>query len=107
MDVELPYETFKRQIFGYRLYAGNRQILLVGQHKGGATYTVRRVLFDRFFLSCAEKAGAEVSHSRVTAIDFPNKGRDSVYLYTEGGMLKADVVVGAFGLDDGMRNNFV
>ncbi|HSM00295.1 MAG TPA: NAD(P)/FAD-dependent oxidoreductase [Candidatus Limnocylindria bacterium] len=106
LDVELPYETFKRQIFGYRLYAGNRQILLVGQHRGGATYTVRRVFFDRFFLSCAEKAGAEVSHSRVTAIDFPQTGRDSVYLYTEGGMLKADVVVGAFGLDDGMMSIF-
>jgi flavin-dependent dehydrogenase len=106
LDVELPYETFKRQIFGYRLYAGNKQILLVGRHRGGATYTVRRVFFDRFFLSCAEKAGAEVSHSRVTAIDFPQQGRDSVYLYTEGGMLKADVVVGAFGLDDGMMSIF-
>jgi flavin-dependent dehydrogenase len=106
LDVDLPYETFKRQIFGYRLYAGNKQILLVGQHRGGATYTVRRVFFDRFFLSCVEKAGVEVSRSRVTAIDFPNKGRDSVYLYTEGGMLKVDVVVGAFGLDDGMMSIF-
>lgn len=106
LGVELPYDIYKRQIFGYRLHAGKKEILLVGDHKGGATYAVRRVVFDRFFLSCAEKGGAEVSHSRVTAIDFPKKGRDNVFLYTEGGMIKADVVVGAFGLDDGMMSVF-
>jgi flavin-dependent dehydrogenase len=98
LDVEL--------LFGYRLHAGEKEILLVGPHRGGATYTVRRVVFDRFFLSCTKTAGVEVSRSRVTAIDFPKKGRESVFLYTEGGMLKADVVVGAFGLDDGMMSVF-
>jgi flavin-dependent dehydrogenase len=106
LDIELPYEIFKRQIFGYRLHAGNKEILLVGPHRGGATYTVRRVVFDRFLLSCTETAGVEVSRSRVTAIDFPEKGRDSAFLYTEGGMVRADVVVGAFGLDDGMMSVF-
>jgi flavin-dependent dehydrogenase len=106
LDVELPYEIFKRQIFGYRLHAGNKEILLVGPHRGGATYTVRRVVFDRFMLSCAEKTGAQVIHGRVTAIDFPKVGRERVFLYTEGGMLKADVVLGAFGLDDGMMSVF-
>jgi len=106
LDVELPYEIFKRQIFGYRLYAGGQEILLVGPQMGGATYAVRRVVFDRFFLSCAEKAGVEVSRSRVTAIDFPRSGRERVFLYTEGGMVKADVVLGAFGLDDGMMSVF-
>jgi len=106
LDVELPYEIFKRQIFGYRLHAGNMEILLVGPHRAGATYTVRRVVFDRFMLSCAEKAGVQVSRSRVTAIDFPAKERERVFLYTEEGMIKADVVVAAFGLDDGMMSVF-
>jgi len=106
LDVELPYEIFKRQIFGYRLHTGGKEILLVGPHRGGATYAVRRVVFDRFFLASAEKAGVEVSRSRVTAIDFPRTGRDRVFLYTEGGMIKADAVVAAFGLDDGMMSVF-
>lgn len=106
LEVDLPYEIFKRQIFGYRLHAGNREILLVGPHRGGATYAVRRVNFDRFLLSCAERSGVEVFRNRVTWIDFPTGGRDKVFLYTEGGMARADVVVGAFGLDDGMIDIF-
>src|SRR3970040_915700 len=106
LDVELPYEIFKRQIFGYRLHTGGKEILLVGPHRGGATYAVRRGVFARFFLASAEKAGVEVSRSRVTAIDFPRTGRDRVFLYTEGGMIKADAGVAAFGLDDGMISVF-
>jgi flavin-dependent dehydrogenase len=106
LDVELPYDIFKRQIFGYRLYAGGKDILLVGEPKTGATYAVRRVVFDRFFLNRVKQEGVEIFRSRVTALDFPIKERDSVFLYAEGGMLKADVVVGAFGLDDGMMSIF-
>ncbi|HJX15828.1 MAG TPA: hypothetical protein VJ386_08840 [Candidatus Deferrimicrobiaceae bacterium] len=106
LGIDLPYEIFKRQIYGYRLHAGGKEILLVGPHRGGATYAVRRVMFDSFLLSCAEGEGVEVSRSRVTAIDFPQGTRERVFLYTEGGMLKADAVVGAFGLDDGMMGIF-
>ena len=106
LGVELPYEIFKRQIYGYRLHAGRKEILLVGPHRAGATYAVRRVMFDRFLLSCAEREGVEVYRSRVTGIDFPKGDRKRVFLYTEGGMLKADAVVGAFGLDDGMIDIF-
>jgi flavin-dependent dehydrogenase len=106
LDVELPYDIFKRQIFGYRLYAGKKDILLVGEHNAGATYAVRRVVFDRFFLNRVKQEGVEIFRSRVTALDFTHQKRDSVFLYAEGGMLKADVVVGAFGLDDGMMSVF-
>ncbi len=106
LGVELPYEIFKRQIYGYRLHAGGKEILLVGPHRAGATYTVRRAMFDRYLLSCAEREGVEVYRSRVTGLDFPKGDRKQVFLYTEGGMLKADAVVGAFGLDDGMVDIF-
>jgi flavin-dependent dehydrogenase len=106
LGVELPYEIFKRQIYGYRLHAGGKEILLVGPHRAGATYAVRRVMFDRFLLSCAEREGVSVRRSRVTGIDFPRSGRDRIFLYTEEGMVKADAVVGAFGLDDGMIDVF-
>ncbi len=106
LGVELPYEIFKRQIQGYRLHAGGKEILLVGPHRAGATYAVRRAMFDRYLLDCAVKEGAEVYRSRVTGMDFPRGGRKRIFLYTEGGMLKADAVVGAFGLDEGMTDIF-
>src|SRR3989304_9879795 len=76
LDIELPYEIFKRQIYGYRLHAGGKEILLVGPHSSSATYAVRRVMFDRFLLSCAEREGVEGYRSRVTGIDFPGGGRN-------------------------------
>src|SRR5512134_3788194 len=76
LGVELPFEIFKRQIYGYRLHAGGKEILLVGPPRGGATYAVRRVMFDRFLLSCAEKEGVEVQRTRVTGINFPKGRRD-------------------------------
>ncbi len=106
LGVELPYEIFKRQIHGYRLHAGGKEILLVGPPHAGATYAVRRVMFDSYLLGCAEREGVEVYRSRVTGIDFPKGRRERVFLYTEGGMLKADAVIGAFGLDDGMIDIF-
>jgi flavin-dependent dehydrogenase len=106
LGVELPYEIIKRQIYGYRLHAGGKEILLVGPHNSNATYTVRRAMFDGHLLSCSEREGVEVYRSRVTGIDFPKGERKQVFLYTEGGMLKADAVVGAFGLDDGMVDIF-
>src|SRR3989304_2192805 len=63
-------------------------------------------VFARFFRASAKRGGGEVSKSRVTAIDFPNKRRDKVFLYTEGGMIKADAVVAAYGFDDGMMSVF-
>jgi flavin-dependent dehydrogenase len=63
-------------------------------------------MFDKFLLSCAEREGVEVYRSRVTGIDFPKGKRDRVFVYTEGGMYKADAVIGAFGLDDGMADIF-
>jgi flavin-dependent dehydrogenase len=113
LGIELPYEIFKRQIYGYRLHAGGREILLVGPHRAGATFTVRRAMFDRFMLSCAQREGVEVLRNRVTGVEFPPPGRpespggrEHVFLFTEGGTVKADAVVGAFGLDDGMVDVF-
>lgn len=106
LGIELPYEIFKRQIYGYRLHAGGKEILLVGEHRSGPTYTVRRVKFDSFLIDRAASEGVEVFRSRVTGIDFPREARTRVFLYTEGGMVKADAVIGAFGLDDGMIDIF-
>jgi flavin-dependent dehydrogenase len=86
LGVELPYEIFKRQIYGYRLHAGGKEILLVGPHRSGATYAVRRVMFDRYLLSCARNGKAW--KSRVTGIDF-RRGPETGLPVHRRGMLKA------------------
>ncbi len=107
LRIELPYSLFKRQIRGYRLHAGEKEVLLVGEHKFGPTYAVRRVNFDRFMLEKAASVGAQVVRSRVTGLEFiKDEGNRRVVIYSEEGTFVADYVIGAFGLDDGMLDIF-
>jgi len=99
----LPSELIKRQIYGYRLHGPGQEILLVGQDASEPTYTVRRVKFDKYLLNCARELGAEVLRTRVSYLEFIRKeGIDEVRIYSDSTYLKADVVVGAFGLDEMM-----
>jgi flavin-dependent dehydrogenase len=103
MHIELPERLIKRRIEGYRLYSDNAVVPLDGRGDTEPTYTVRRVMFDRFLLKKAEEAGAKIVRSRVTGVEFVNtRERDEVRIYSESRYLRADVVVGAFGLDRAM-----
>ncbi|NIO16056.1 MAG: hypothetical protein GTN70_03505 [Deltaproteobacteria bacterium] len=107
LDVELPLALYKRQIRGYRLYAGGKDVLLVGERRGGPHFAVRRVKFDRYMLEKVREFGAEVIQSRVEGIEFyaGRQGGKSV-IYSEEGTFLSDYVIGAFGLDDGMLDIF-
>jgi flavin-dependent dehydrogenase len=103
LKVELPEELINQRIETYRLHSDNSDVLLSGPADSKPTYTVRRVMFDRFLLHKAEEAGAEVVRSRVTGVEFINRGRfDEVRIYSESQSLRADAVIGAFGLDEAM-----
>ncbi len=96
LDLVIPPVILQRKIAGYTLY-GEQEILdMPAQDDGEATYAVRRVQFDRFLLDAVEKAGVQVERSRVYDMEFRP---ESVMLYSDGGSVAADVVVGAFGLD--------
>ena len=56
------------------------------------------MLFDNYLIHCAKDAGVKVIHARVTNIDVEPSG---VMVYSERDNRRADVVVGAFGLDEG------
>ena len=103
LGIALPAELIKRRIENYRLYSDNTDVLLDGHSRSEATYAVRRVMFDRFLLKEAMEAGAEVVRSRVTGIEFVRtRELDEVRVYSESQYFRADVVVGAFGLDEAM-----
>ncbi len=99
LEIPFPEDLIRREILGYDLYSMYKELELHGE-KG--TYATRRILFDRFMLHTAQLLGAHIIRTRVTDLEFNNS--DSVHVYTEGGFVRADVVVGAFGLDDGMAN---
>jgi flavin-dependent dehydrogenase/ribosomal protein S18 acetylase RimI-like enzyme len=103
LGLSLPSGLVKRRVYGYRLHAGGNEVFLLGDEKEPPTYTVRRVQFDQFMLEQAMAAGAEVVHSRVNGLEFVGSAPvREVRIYAEAGYMKADAVVCAFGLDEGM-----
>ncbi|MDO8738575.1 NAD(P)/FAD-dependent oxidoreductase [Candidatus Deferrimicrobium sp.] len=102
LSISIPQELIKRKIMGYHISSEKSEILLRSNNEEDPTYAVRRVKFDKFILDEVIKRGIEVIHSRVTDIEFID--RDSgceVKVYSESSTITADVVVGAFGLDEG------
>jgi flavin-dependent dehydrogenase/ribosomal protein S18 acetylase RimI-like enzyme len=114
LDIYLPPALIKRQIFGYRLHGARENLFLTGHgasasdvRKGSATYAVERAEFDQFMLDRARELGAQVIEARVTGVEFVRgDGLDEVRVYSESEYIRADVVVGAFGLDEAMLSVF-
>jgi flavin-dependent dehydrogenase len=96
LGIAFPRHLIQREITGYVLHSDRRAILL--QSDDPPAYAVRRVQFDAYLLEQAREHGIHVLTSRVTDLEFPG---DRVILYSENNDLEADVVVGAFGSDDG------
>lgn len=96
LGIEFPVHLVQRKIRGYVLHSDRQQIDLDGEEE--ISYAVRRVTFDQYLLEQAIRTGVEVIQSRVTDIEFDT---DHVMVYSESKATRADVVVGAFGLDDG------
>ncbi len=59
---------------------------------------LRRVQFDAYMMDAACQRGIEVSMARVTDLEFH---ADGVVVYTTSLPLQANVVIGAFGMDEG------
>jgi len=96
LKVPFPWHLVHRSIDGYVLHTDSQQILLNGHSK--PSYAVRRVTFDNYLLQQARQRGVKIIQSRVTDLEITP---DCVTVYSESDNISADVVVGAFGLDDG------
>ncbi len=101
LGIPFPHHLFHREITGYVLHSDNRALPMPGHEE--PSICVRRVTFDNYLLNQAKSHGIEVVHSRVTDIEF---SPDGVMIYSETDNRRADVVVGAFGLDDGTAKVF-
>ena len=101
LKIPFPRALVQKEITGYILHSAGREITLNG--KDNLTYALRRVSFDDYLLKRVKHRGVEVIHSRVTDLEFNS---DYVMVYSESNNNKADMVVGAFGLDDGTAKIF-
>lgn len=107
LGLTLPAELIKQKIKGYHLHCCGEEILLTDEETAGPTYAVRRSHFDHYLLEAARSLGVEVVPSRVTGVECAERGRpQAVRVYSEGIFLRADVAVGAFGLDEAMLSVF-
>lgn len=96
LKIPFPRHLSRTIIAGYVLHTARRQIVLDGEAE--SSVALRRVQFDAYMLGAARERGVELVRGRVTGLEFH---ADRVLIYTESVPLQADVVVGAFGLDEG------
>lgn len=101
LEVSFPWPIIQKKITGYFIHTDNNVLQLYGEHE--PSYACRRVEFDNYLFQKVKEVGIEVVQARITDLDF---SRDGVMVYSESTNIKADVVVGAFGLDDGMAKIF-
>jgi flavin-dependent dehydrogenase len=101
LGVPFPWSIIRRKIEGYVIHSGRNAIKLTGEH--APSYACRRVEFDNYLFQRVAQSGVEIVPARVTDLDFLP---DGVMVYSETRNIRADVVVGAFGLDDGMGKVF-
>lgn len=99
--IPFPRELCLVDIDGYILHTSGEQITLGGMKDGSVA--VRRVQFDGYMLEKVKENGIEVLPIRAVDLEFHT---DRVLVYTENEPVYADVVVGAFGLDEGSASMF-
>jgi flavin-dependent dehydrogenase len=96
LDVCFPADLPHRQIAGYILHSNRSSLVLDDVHE--PSVALRRIEFDDYMLEIARERGIGVFRGRAVDMDFH---ADRVMVYTENVPLEADVVVGAFGMDEG------
>lgn len=96
LGLEFPFHLKRDFIKGYILHAGDEQIRL--EENGEPSISLRRIQFDAYMLEAVKRLGVRVIQTRVVDLEFFD---DHVVVYTESLPVKGDVVVGAWGMDDG------
>lgn len=94
--IPFPNHLSRTAITGYVLHTSKREIIL--DDEAERSVALRRVQFDAYMLEASRERGAKVLPARATGLEFH---ADGVVVFTESAPLEADVLIGAFGLDEG------
>jgi flavin-dependent dehydrogenase len=101
LGVEFPYHLGRSQISRYILHTAREQIVLDDIFQPSTA--LRRVQYDNYMLEKAVEHGIHVLPARAVDLEFH---ADRAVVYTDNSPLDADVIVGAFGMDDGSTSMF-
>jgi len=101
LKVPFPHHLCLMEIDGYVLHSDDQEIYLGGADEN--SFALRRVQFDEYMLDAVIQCAIPMSPARAVDLEFHN---DGVTVYTDSSSLQADVVVGAFGLDEGSASMF-
>jgi flavin-dependent dehydrogenase len=96
LGVPFPHHLTRTVIQSYVLHTQKQSICLEDAHE--PSQALRRVQLDAYMLEAARQRGVEVLHARATDLEFHS---DGVVVYTDADPVEGDVVVGAFGMDEG------
>lgn len=101
LEIPFPWHLVKREVPGYYLHTNGHVVKLEGE--GEISYALRRIQFDAYLLQKAKGAGVTVIQSKVTDVEI---GKQKITVYSETKQVLADVIVGAFGLEEGTNRIF-
>ncbi len=101
LGVKFPYLLFRSAISQYVIHTAREQITLTD--KTQHSIALRRVQYDAFMLETVKKSGITVIPARAMDLEFHD---EHVVVYTDNSPFEADVIVGAFGMDDGSTAMF-
>ena len=96
LGVPFPYHLSQGEIQGYILHTDKEQIKMTGDEK--TSIALRRVQFDAYMLEMVKQRGIRIIPARAVDLEFHS---ENVLVYTESKPQECDVVVGAFGMDEG------
>ena len=101
LSLPFPDHLVQKQISGYVLHGRRGSLALDEMH--GPSYAVRRIMFDDYMMGQARDHGAQLNLAGVTHIRPRGRG---FTIDTDAGAVEADLVVGAFGVDQGAADIF-
>jgi flavin-dependent dehydrogenase len=96
LGIPFPRHLVRTVIEEYVLHAQRASLSL--RDPAVVSHAVRRVQFDAFMLDQARERGVSVVPARAVDLEFHSSG---VVVYTDAKPIEADIVVGAFGMDEG------
>lgn len=101
LGVKFPYQLSRGEIKRYVIHTAREQITLEDSHQ--PSIALRRVQYDAYMLEAVKERGITVIPARAVDIEFH---ADRAVVYTDNVPIDADVIVGAFGMDEGTSAMF-
>ncbi len=100
LGVKFPHHLCRNSINSYVIHTAREQIKL---DEDQPSCCLRRVQYDEYMLDAVKQRGITVVPARAVDLEFHD---DHAVVYTDNSPFEADVIVGAFGMDEGSSSMF-